>query len=237
MKVIGHRGAAGLALENTIEAIAAGIAAGVDGIEIDVRLTTDGHFVLCHDATIKRVSAYEHVIDKTTLKQLKALPLSNGQPIATLQDAVKAAGKVPIIVEVKGSGWAIALAKYFHKHPLEQVRVISFNHPELAEFHTLMPHIPVYANERTNAFEALQFARMHNFAGVDLNFWLVNPMTYWLAKRSKLEVIVYTVNLPWIVRFLYRLFPDITITTNYPQLMQFVRDHVYPKRKKHLHKT
>ena len=42
MLIIGHRGAAGLAPENTIDAMAAGVAAGVDMLELDVRLTRDG---------------------------------------------------------------------------------------------------------------------------------------------------------------------------------------------------
>lgn len=231
MKVIGHRGAAGLALENTLDAIRAGVTAGVDGIEIDVRLTADGHFVLCHDPTLKRVSNYEHTIEKSTLKELRKVPLFDGRPVPTLQEALKTAGKVPIVIELKGSGWAKPLAKFLKWHRIHDLSIIAFNHAELAEFHRLMPTVRVYANERTNAIEAIQFARAYDFTGVDLNFWLVNPLTYFIAKRSKLEIIVYTVDKTWIVRFLYRLFPDITITTNYPHLMQFVRDHVYPKRK------
>jgi len=231
MKVIGHRGAAGLALENTLQAIRAGIAAGVDGIEFDVHQTADSHFVLCHDPTIKRVSNYDTQIEKTNLKDLRKLRLNNGEQIPTLQEAFKACGKVPVVVEVKGNSWAIPLAALLKQHPVEDLRVISFNHAELAVFHRLMPGIRVYVNERTNAIEAIQFARSQKFTGVDLNFWLVNPLTYFLAKRSNLEIIVYTVNKVWIVHFLYRLFPHITITTNYPHLVQFVRDHIYPSRR------
>ena len=46
MLIIGHRGAAGLAPENTMAAIAAGIEAGSDMIEIDVRLTRDNQLVV-----------------------------------------------------------------------------------------------------------------------------------------------------------------------------------------------
>jgi glycerophosphoryl diester phosphodiesterase len=232
MKVIGHRGAAGLALENTLQAIRAGIAAGVDGVEFDVRLTADGHFVLCHDPTLKRISDHEHAIDKTTLSELRKLPLQNGAPVATLEEALAEAGKIPVVVELKGNDWAEPLAAFLRNRDTEDLRIISFNHPELAAFHLLMPEVRVYVNERTNALDAIYFARAHDFAGVDLNFWLVNPLTYFIAHRSNLEIIVYTVNKPWIVRFLNKLFPDISITTNYPHLMQFVRTHVYPKQKR-----
>jgi glycerophosphoryl diester phosphodiesterase len=54
MLIIGHRGAAGLAPENTMAAIAAGIEAGSDMIEIDVRLTRDNQLVVIHDPRLVR---------------------------------------------------------------------------------------------------------------------------------------------------------------------------------------
>jgi len=56
MKVIGHRGAAGLAPENTFAGFDIALALGVDGIETDVQKTQDGKLVLFHD----------HLLDKTT---------------------------------------------------------------------------------------------------------------------------------------------------------------------------
>jgi len=47
--VIGHRGAAGHAPENTLAAFAAADALGVDEVELDVRLSRDGALVLFHD--------------------------------------------------------------------------------------------------------------------------------------------------------------------------------------------
>ena len=52
--IIGHRGASAVALENTIAAFAAAIAAGADGIEFDVRLSRDGVPVIIHDDTLSR---------------------------------------------------------------------------------------------------------------------------------------------------------------------------------------
>lgn len=46
--VIGHRGAAALARENTLEAIVAGARAGADGVELDVLRARDGGLVLAH---------------------------------------------------------------------------------------------------------------------------------------------------------------------------------------------
>jgi glycerophosphoryl diester phosphodiesterase len=49
VEIIGHRGAAGLAPENTLPAFARACAVGVDGIELDVHRTADGVLVVHHD--------------------------------------------------------------------------------------------------------------------------------------------------------------------------------------------
>jgi glycerophosphoryl diester phosphodiesterase len=52
--VFGHRGGSRLAPENTLAAFARGVAEGVDGLELDVRLSRDGEVMVCHDATVDR---------------------------------------------------------------------------------------------------------------------------------------------------------------------------------------
>jgi glycerophosphoryl diester phosphodiesterase len=50
--VEGHRGAKGLVVENTLASFAAAYDAGVSGVELDVRLTADGHVVVWHDPVL-----------------------------------------------------------------------------------------------------------------------------------------------------------------------------------------
>ena len=51
--VIGHRGAAGLAPENTLSAFTKALSLGVDAIELDVQLSADKILVVSHDFTLK----------------------------------------------------------------------------------------------------------------------------------------------------------------------------------------
>jgi len=52
--VFGHRGGSRLAPENTLAAFDRGVAEGVDGLELDVRLSHDGKVMVCHDARLDR---------------------------------------------------------------------------------------------------------------------------------------------------------------------------------------
>ena len=55
--VIGHRGAAAVAPENTLAGFARAARLGVAWVEIDARLTADGRCVVFHDETLERIAA------------------------------------------------------------------------------------------------------------------------------------------------------------------------------------
>lgn len=224
MKIIGHRGAAGLALENTVESIRAAIAAGVDAVEFDIRVTADNKLVLVHDKHTGRISHESLHVQDHTLAELRKRLLHNGHPPASIKEALAAAGNTPVIIEGKESKWAEPLAAFLKQQPrLTNYSVISFNLKELYRFNLLMPSIKTYALEHTKSIEAIQSARLLGFNGIDINFWLLNPLTYMLARRRKLDIIVYTVNSPFLARFLKLFYPHVSITTDVPDKLQFLR--------------
>ncbi len=69
----GHRGASAYAPENTLPAFRLAVEMGADGIECDIHLTRDGHFVVCHDHTVDRTSDGKGEISDMTLDEIKAL--------------------------------------------------------------------------------------------------------------------------------------------------------------------
>jgi len=98
--IIGHRGAAGYAPENTIAGFKKAAALGVRWVEFDVRLTHDGQPVLFHDETLERTTnGSGHVSDQDweTMKELDAgewyclrdEPAFAGEHIPTLKDAIE----------------------------------------------------------------------------------------------------------------------------------------------------
>ncbi len=224
MKIIGHRGAAGLAPENTLAGIEAAIKAGVDAVEFDIRKTGDDVLVLCHDKSLLRTHGVDIDITETKYDKLKSITSPDGDTVPTLEQALQLTGKIPVLIEGKGEGWASALAAFIVDHPSKKlITVISFHHQELFIFGQKCPSVKLYACENYNAMDALNSARLFGFDGIDVNFWVMNPLVYWLCKRHNLETTVYTLNWPWVAQIFRWLYPSLAITTNFPNKFQFLR--------------
>jgi glycerophosphoryl diester phosphodiesterase len=75
--IIGHRGAAAVAPENTMAAFQEAIAAGADGIEFDVRLSRDGVPVVIHDSTLRRTARLSSRIADLTWAELQTVDVGS----------------------------------------------------------------------------------------------------------------------------------------------------------------
>jgi glycerophosphoryl diester phosphodiesterase len=64
-KVIGHRGAAAYAPENTLESFREARRRGATWVEIDVKLTADGVPIVMHDASLKRTTGVDRLVAET----------------------------------------------------------------------------------------------------------------------------------------------------------------------------
>ena len=89
--------------ENSCAAFAAAADAGY-GIELDVRMTSDGALVIHHDRSLMRLCGEDVRIEGSSLERVRACRLANGEPVPTLAEALAAAGGAPLIVEVKAAG-------------------------------------------------------------------------------------------------------------------------------------
>lgn len=109
LDIEGHRGARGLVVENTLAGFEAALDAGVTGIELDVRMSVDGHLVVWHDPVLFphkcRSTAPDVVgrrVDELTLAQLRTVDVGS-QTLAKFpnQRTVPGAG-IPTLAEVMG---------------------------------------------------------------------------------------------------------------------------------------
>ncbi|MDB5181934.1 MAG: glycerophosphoryl diester phosphodiesterase, partial [Candidatus Saccharibacteria bacterium] len=83
-KIVGHRGASGQELENTIRSFKLAKELGVDAIELDILATKDGKIVVCHDNDLKRLSGQQLCISDITYQELAEIHLHNGETIPLL---------------------------------------------------------------------------------------------------------------------------------------------------------
>ncbi len=122
--VFGHRGGSRLAPENTLAAFDRGVAEGVDGLELDVRLSRDGQVVVCHDATVDRTSNTTGAIADMTASELSRVDAGyrftpgdlsypfrwRGIGVPTLAEVLARYPQHPLIVEMKDDTEAMARA-------------------------------------------------------------------------------------------------------------------------------
>ena len=72
-QIIGHRGCAGYAPENTLEAIHTAADMGLTWVELDVKLTKDEIPIIFHDPTLERTTSGSGKVADKTLAELKEL--------------------------------------------------------------------------------------------------------------------------------------------------------------------
>ncbi len=98
-RIIGHRGAAATAPENTLEGFRAAAAAGVGWVEFDTRLSADHVPVVIHDATLARTAGVEARIDRTTAADIAGL--TRVHPTPTLAETMALLGELGLGANVE----------------------------------------------------------------------------------------------------------------------------------------
>jgi glycerophosphoryl diester phosphodiesterase len=105
---IAHRGGAGLAAENTLEAFGRSYALGVRYLETDIRLTADGVPVVFHDADLARVTGRPGAIRRTRREDLPP-------QIPTLEAALLAYPDACFTIDIKDDTAIAPLAEVLRR--------------------------------------------------------------------------------------------------------------------------
>jgi glycerophosphoryl diester phosphodiesterase len=216
MKIIGHRGAAGLAPENSLRSFRLALDLGVDGVEFDIQVTRDGQPVVCHDNLLSRLSSSTESISQLSYAQLKKISLHSGERIPLLSEVLGLLGSLPAIAEIKVTGQTEAICKVFDDFPKATITVASFQASVIADIHRLRPHLPRLLAENHDPFRGMRVARRYG-AGLDLNRGLLNPITYRQTRRAGVPLMVYTVDQPLVAWFIRLLYPNVWLCTNHPE--------------------
>jgi glycerophosphoryl diester phosphodiesterase len=200
MLVIGHRGAAGLAPENTLEALRAGMEAGADMLEFDVRLTKDKIPVLVHDFHTLRTHRNASIISRHTLADLQKRTQT---PLLKLSDVLdEFFGIILLNIELKGRGSGKVVAnmikKKYIKKPSDWDNILfsSFHGSELSNVRRISKTANLAMLHSENPFIFIAYHRRLQLAAVGFHRLYLNPFALEIAKRAGLFLYAYTINRP-----------------------------------------
>lgn len=196
MKIIGHRGAKGLAPENTIASFLKAIEHQVDEIECDVRVTKDNIPVMEHDEWSHNQAGERLLVAGHTQAELQA----HKPDLPTLEAAVRAVNQtVPLQLEIKPGvptePVIVLIAQFLSEgwHSGDFV-FASYDFSILQSLHQAFPDVPLVVIERWSALRAGYRARRLGTKRVSLNQrWLWSGFIK-AATRGGYQLSPYTLN-------------------------------------------
>ena len=238
VEVTAHRGASGLAPENTIAAMLKAIELDADYSELDVQESSDGIIVLMHDDRLDRTSNLSGNIWETSYQQLSKGDAGSwfsdsftNEPIPTLNTVIDTVySKMKLNIELKINPKEERLVEkvvklIVEKNFIHQCIVTSFNREAIRKAKSLnnqiktgyifgkMPKEDIFSGE----FEVLSIHKR-----------LATKELVKKAHLSNKEVHVWTVNEPKEMKKLIDLGVD-NIITNYPNVLNKVKQELDKK--------
>jgi glycerophosphoryl diester phosphodiesterase len=245
--IIGHRGASAVAPENTMAAFREALAVGADGIEFDVRLTSNGIPVVIHDSTLRRTGGLSHRVADLTWAKISKVDVGSwfsksfaNETVPSLADLFTffQSNNSTLYLEMKCDSaseqraLAETCARVIDEHSLkERVIVECFQLPALGILKEIDPEIrtvalfePALTNPSVLSDQRIINQAMDvGAAALALHHRLARESLVRKAKAAGLHVAVWTVDDPaWIARA--RTSGIDALISNDPQTMIRARD-------------
>lgn len=215
MKIIGHRGARGLAPENTIASLRKALEHHVDELEFDLRVTKDGVVVLHHDPHVTDPNGERHTITDLNYAEL----LEHKLDLASFESVLETVGHPVVLhVEVKPNVVLEPIIKIFKKYLAngwkpEYFLLGSKNQKTLTRLHEALPDIQKVVIESWSGVRATRRARQVDTKRLSMNkLWLWSGFIKAMA-RSGYQLAAYSLNDPlkakrWAKYGLYAVITD-----------------------------
>jgi glycerophosphoryl diester phosphodiesterase len=232
-----HRGASGLAPENTPAAYELCLQWKPDYIELDVQLSRDGHLVVIHDPTLKRTTNGTGNVKDYTLAELKALDAGSwfdakytGERIPTLLEVIQQVrGRVKLAIEIKyGSIMYPGIEEKLvdlivQEGMLEDVVFSSFNWDSIRQVKQLEPRAKTQIIAYGHSSEFVPLAASFGCSFIAVEWHYVTPQMLAAAAKAGLQLNAWVIDDPAeIARWIGLGVP--VITTNRPDRFRAVLD-------------
>lgn len=190
---IAHRGEPVGHIENTIDSIQAAIDAGAPMVEIDVRLSADGHPVVIHDADLRRIWGVDAPVAASTRAEIDAIRGHDRQRIPDLAEVLELAigSGTQLMVDIPAAGAGVpafdlasrmgALDACLFAGETREVRehsptariALTWEQLKPPDEPTLAFYRPEYYNPHFQLLTASVADRMHD-AGILVSVWTVD---------------------------------------------------------------
>jgi glycerophosphoryl diester phosphodiesterase len=207
--IIAHRGASGLAPENTFAAFEHAVALGAGFIETDLHLTRDARFVAIHDLTLDRTTNGHGAVRDFTLAELRELDAGMwydrsfmGERIPTLDEILAFAIERDVVfyLELKyDAAWGMHHALVGALRGVENASrtiVISFDPSQIENIRKLDPGIMtglLVENPGNNMVSAAVNVGARQLCPISK---LITPQLVEEAHKADLHVPTWTVDTP-----------------------------------------
>lgn len=233
--IIGHRGAAGEAPENTLASFELALEQGCAGIELDIHMSQDGQIMVCHDPTVDRTTTGTGAIRDLPAAQLRDFDAGvwfthqyEGQRIPFLREVFELVPpEILINIEIKSALPELTelLVRMLDEYQRrEQVIVSSFDHTVLKRLKALAPDIRIgLLFETGRDFRQTPFSLSEDVYSLHPHHRSLGAEAAAFALRNGKELYPYTVNEEKDMRRLAK--EGVTgIITNYPARLKKVLD-------------
>ncbi|MBU0671227.1 MAG: glycerophosphodiester phosphodiesterase family protein [Patescibacteria group bacterium] len=168
IKVVGHRGAAGYATENTLSAFKKAVGLGVDEVEFDVQLSKDKVPIVFHDDFLDRITNSRGFVGDKPWKKLQKVKVIDHERIYKLEEILEFIKDFPqgLQIELKGIGTEKPVLRLVKKHRLlHRTTFSSFWHDRVKKIKELEPKAKtgvIVSDHPVHPLQVVRNARANN---------------------------------------------------------------------------
>ena len=206
--VIAHQGGDGIAPSETLYAYEQAAALGVDVLEMDAHITSDGVLVLIHDETVDRTTNGSGSVEEMTLAELKQLDA--GYRWSSDDGASYPFRGQGLNIEIKKTKGSMAqpLCDLLREYDMQEKALIaSFHDERMAEFREVCPEVATSGSKgEVTKFVILNYAFLGGLYSptefalqvpeYDSGILIVRPGFISGANSRNMQIHVWTPNTP-----------------------------------------
>lgn len=145
--IVAHRGDPAHAPENTLVSFRQAIAKGAKALEIDLRRSADGKWVVFHDPILRRITGMRGSVSRSRWEKLRTLTAGDGERIPLVSEVLQMCRRngVKAFLDIKVSGWEPEILSILKQSGwLLQILIGVGNRTSLRRWRRLVPDHPLF---------------------------------------------------------------------------------------------